>query len=245
MKRTYLLLIFLVLSGSSVAPRLFAQPKIYVPPKVVRDTSSFWIFKGLTLGPYFTAGVARQNGDVPPEWRSDQTFAYTFGGTLDGSINKWIGLNLTLLYDTRSLSFSSQGDSNKIDLDLGYVAIQPSVRIAWFLLGLAFDIPMSGNAIESVSYLPKTNGKYAGNLNADTKDLSMLTELRATVSIPMLQMESGMLHFVFSANYPLTKTLIGSTSFDTTGTPGVFNHLGAGKLPTVEAGFTYQFDILH
>jgi hypothetical protein len=220
---------------------------------MTRDTSKFLIFKGITVGPYFTAGLARQNGDIPTNWRSDQTFAYMFGATIDGSINKWIGLNFSLLYDSRDLFFASPGDSNTIDLNVDYVAIQPSIRIAWFLIGLALDIPMSGAANESVAYLPKTKGKYQGNLNADTKDLSMLMELRATVSIPMLQTETGILHFLFSANYPLNKTLTGSTSFDTTGTPTgkapgpplIFSNLGSGKLPTVQAGMSYQFDIMH
>jgi hypothetical protein len=228
----------------------FAQQKVYIPQKMVRDTSTFWIFKELTLGPYFTGGFARENGEIPKGWLSEQTFAYTFGGTIDGSITNWIGLNFSLLFDSRDISFT--GDSSSIDLNINYVALQPSIRLAWFLLGFAFDIPMSGAANETVAYLPKTKGRYAGNLNADTKDLSFLTELRGTVSIPLLQSESGMLHFIFSANYPLNKTLTGSATFDTTGsdnlgnrTPMVFSNLGKGKLPTVEAGLSYQFDILH
>jgi hypothetical protein len=234
-------LLFLTLFLFCAPFSVLAQSKVYAPPKIARDTSTFWMFKDITVGPYFTAGLARQNGDIPSGWRSDQTFAYTFGGTVDGSINRWLGLNLTLLYDSRNLYFASDGDSNSIDLNVNYIALQPSIRIAWFLMGLAIDIPMSGSATETVTYLPKTKSKYESNLNVDTKDLSMLMELRGTAAIPMLQLESGMLHFIFSANYPLTKTLAGS-SFDTT---GVFHNLGTGKLPTVEAGLSYQFDILH
>ncbi|MDP4200286.1 MAG: hypothetical protein Q8922_10330 [Bacteroidota bacterium] len=231
--------------GVSVRP-VTAQPKVYVPAKYARDTSTFWIFNDITMGPYFTAGYARQNEKLPDGWHSMAQFAYTFGGTIDGAINSWLGLNFSLLYDSRDVSMATSGDSDNIDLNIGYIAIQPSLRIFWLLVGLAFDLPMSGSANEAVAVFtnPRTNttGKYAGNLNANTSDLATLTELRATLSIPILHAESGMLHLIVSGNYPLGHTVTGTSSFDTT---GHFSKVGAGPLPTVEAGLTYQFDLLH
>lgn len=229
-----------------------AQPRVYVPAKLTRDTSTFWGFKEMTLGPYFTAGYARQNEKLPDSWHSSPRFAFTFGGIIDGTINRWLGVTLTALYDSRDMYLATAGDTDNIDLNVGYITLQPSVRIFWLLIGLAFDIPMSGSAVENVATFqnprwPVKPEPYSGNLNVDSGDLSTLTELRASISIPILQAESGMLHLIVSGSYPLSRTVTGTTSFDTTSTPGNghFSRVGAGPLPTVQAGLTYQFDILH
>jgi hypothetical protein len=232
-----------------VASYATAQPRIYVPSKMSPDTSTFWGFKDITIGPYFTAGYSRQTQKLPDGWHSNPLFAFTFGGTIDATINSWLGVTLSALYDSRDLYLATSGDADNIDLNIGYIAIQPSVRIFWLLIGLAFDIPMNGSAVEHVASFAnprtQTTAPYAGNLNADTGDLSTLTELRATLSIPILQAESGVLHLIVSGNYPLGQTLSGTTSFDTTGHFSGIRAPGQGPLPTVEVGLTYQFDILH
>ena len=89
-----------------------------------------------------------------------------------------------------------------------------------------------------------------------------LTEIRATLSIPILETDDAFLHLLVSGSYPLSKTLKGTSSFDTTGytptsgigtagpppTPGRFSasaQAGKGPLPTIEAGLSYQFDLIH
>ncbi|HZK75489.1 MAG TPA: hypothetical protein VFD13_01160 [Candidatus Kapabacteria bacterium] len=239
-----------------------AQWRKYIPGKPVKDTSKFWIFQDVTVGPYFTGGVSRQNEDLPgatPElrWHSTPRFAYAFGGTVDFAINTWIGIDLTALYDTRDLYAANPGGSDNIDLSLGYLAFQPSIRIFWLLVGLAFDLPMSGSATENLAVYqhadqPNTHS-YTENVNVQTSDLSALTEVRATLSVPIIQGDNAELYFVVSGSYPLAKALSGSApSFDTTGFPtsaaGRFSGTlapGQGPLPTVQAGISYQFDVLH
>jgi hypothetical protein len=233
-----------------VASYASAQPRIYVPPKVTPDTSTFYGLKDITIGPYFTAGYSRQTQKLPDGWHSNPLFAYTFGGTIDATINSWLGVTLSALYDSRDLYLATSGDADNIDLNIGYIAIQPSVRIFWLLIGLAFDLPMNGSAVEHVATFQNPRWRvnpapYSGNLNADTGDLSTLTELRATLSIPILQVESGVLHLVVSGNFPLGQAVTGTTSFDTTGHFSGIRAPGQGPLPTVEAGLSYQFDLLH
>ncbi len=224
---------------------LFAQRKIYTPPALKKDTSTFWIFNDVTIGPYFTGGYSRQNQGAPEGWHSASRFAFVFGATADFSISPWLGFDLGLFYDSRDLYLgTNSGDTDNIDLNIGYIAIQPSIRIGWLLVGLAFDLPMAGGAEEVVSQFTHLGhtAPYHQNLNAATSDLSTLTELRGTISIPILQGESGIVHAVISANWPLAHAVQGTSSFDTT---GHFSAMGRGPLPTVEAGISYQFDILH
>ena len=233
-----------------------AQPK----------TTPFWIFQDVTIGPYFTAGVSRQNENLPEAstitpWHSSARFAYMIGGMLDFSINPWIGFDFSALYDSRDLYLANSGDSDNIDLSLGYVAFQPSIRIFWLLVGLAFDLPMSGSATMNIAAYQHydKDGKpdvpvtaYTNNLNVATSDLSSLTEVRASLSIPILQEEDAELHLIVSGSYPLANALSGTKpSFDTTYDASGIGHFsgpsapGQGPLPTVEAGLSYQFDLLH
>jgi hypothetical protein len=229
----------------SITSNAFAQSKPYTLPTVPKDTSTFLIFKDITAGPYFTGGISRQNEDVPEGWHSNPRFAYTIGAIGDFTINKWLGFTLGLLYDTRDLyQATTPGDSNSIDMSLGYISLQPSVRIFWLLIGLAFDFPTSASATEMIAHFTDQGitSPYQQNLNVATSDLHTLTELHATLSVPIYQAESGEVHLVVSGNYPLSKTVHGTSSFDTT---GYFSRVGQGPLPTVQAGITYQFDLLH
>ncbi len=227
--------------------------KPYVPPTLPKDTSMFWIFKDVTAGPYFTGGVSRQNEDLPAAWNSSPRFAFAFGGTIDFFYSQWFGIDFTALYDSRDLYVDTAGEN--IDVSLGYLAFQPSIRIFWLLIGIAFDIPMSGSATENLAMYShpdqQNTHSYSENLNVQTSDIQPLTELRATLSVPILQGDDAYLHLVISGSYPLTKTIRGTSSFDTTGVnaaPGYFSGAsapGKGPLPTIEAGISYDFDLLH
>jgi hypothetical protein len=234
-----------------------------VPPK---DTSTFWIFKDVTAGPYFAAGISRQNENLPEaspslRWHSLPRFAYTVGGIIDFSISKWFGIDFTGFYDSRDLYVGNSGDSDNIDVSLGYLTFQPSIRIFWLLIGLSFDIPLSGSATENLAAYQRsdqpTTHNYAENLNVQTSDIHSMTELRATLSLPILQGEDANVHVIISGSYPLSKTIAGTASYDTTGhtpTSGITAQYGRfsgpftpgqGPLPTLEAGISYQFDLLH
>ncbi|HEY3874295.1 MAG TPA: hypothetical protein VGM92_02365 [Candidatus Kapabacteria bacterium] len=238
----------------------FAQlRRPYNIPVPTRDTSSFLIFKDVTAGPYLTVGIARQNEDVPDGWNASPRFSWAFGGTLDLAVNKWYGLVLSLLYDSRDLYLRDNTNDN-IDLSLGYLSFQPSIRLFWLMVGLSFDIPMSGSATEYIGNYtradqPATNN-YNENLNVQTSDMLSMTELRATVSIPVLDNDNAMLHLVVTGSYPLGKAIAGTSSFDSTGVTTTnpnggaprfsgTNTAGKGPLPMIEAGITYQFDLIH
>ena len=232
----------------------------FILPALPKDTSKFWIFKDVTAGPYFTAGISRQNENLPQTWQSIPRFSYMFGGTIDFSYSKWLGLDLSLLYDARDL-YLKDTTSDNIDLSLGYVSFQPSIRIYWLLIGFSFDIPMSGSAIETLASYHRADhpeiNSYNENVNMQTSDLLSLTEIRATLSIPILETDNAYLHFLISGSYPLSKTIAGTTSFDTTGhtpTSGITSQYerfsgpatpGKGPLPTIQAGISYQFDLIH
>jgi hypothetical protein len=238
--------------------------KTFIMPTAPKDTSSFWIFKDVTAGPYFTAGIARQNEDLPNDWSSQSRFSYVIGGTIDFFYSQWLGLDFSALYDARSLYVDSTGES--MNMSLGYFSFQPSIRFFWLLLGFSFDIPMSGSAIETLSSYyrpsgdqPKTNS-YNENLNIPTSDIQSLTEIRATISIPILETDDAYLHFLLSGSYPLSKTIKSTAGYDTTGytvTSGIGtaanpggrfsngSQPGKGPLPTIQAGISYQFDLIH
>jgi len=233
--------------------------KPFIIPAAPKDTTMFWIFKDVTAGPYFIAGISRQNENLPDAWHSLSRFAYTFGGTIDFYYSEWFGIDFSALYDTRDLYLADTTDDN-IDVSLGYLTLQPSIRIFWLLLGLSFDIPMSGSATENLASYhrndqPNTNS-YSANLNVQGSDLLSLAELRATLSVPILETDNAYLHFIVSGSYPLSKTLGGTSSFDTTGTTvtnpnngiGRFSGPatpGKGPLPSIQAGISYQFDLIH
>jgi hypothetical protein len=246
-----------------------AQRKTFLTPAQPKDTSTFWIFKDVTAGPYFTAGIARQNEDLPGgsstmPWNTLPRFSYTLGGTIDFFYNQWFGLDFSALYDSRDLYADTVGET--IDVSMGYLSFQPSIRFFWLLLGFSFDIPMSGSAIENLASYhrpsgdqPKTNS-YNENVNVPTGDIQSLTEIRATLSIPILETDEAYLHFLISGSYPLSKTIAGTSGFDTTGytkTSGIgsptnpggrfsgSSQPGKGPLPTIEAGISYQFDLIH
>jgi hypothetical protein len=234
-----------LLSLASPPRRAVAQQHPYVPAVAPKDTSTFWIFNDATAGPYFTAGYSRQNEAVPEGWHSASRFVYIFGATSDFSISPWFGFDLGLLYDTRDLYLATiGGDTASADVNIGYIAIQPAIRIAWLLLGLAFDIPVSGSADESISQFShlELTGPYHQNLNVGSSDMNTLVELRAVLTVPVYQAESGTVRLIASANWPLTKHILQATSFDTT---GHFQNIGRGPLPAFEVGLSYQFDLLH
>jgi hypothetical protein len=274
--KAWIALMFTVLLFSSFGTAS-AQRKTFLMPAQPKDTSTFWIFKDVTAGPYFTAGIARQNEDLPggsstassvmqTSWQTLPRFSYTLGGTIDFFYNQWFGLDFSALYDSRDLYADTVGET--IDVSMGYLSFQPSIRFFWLLLGFSFDIPLSGSAIENLaSYQrpsgdqPKTNS-YNQNINVPTGDIQSLTEIRATLSIPILETDDAYLHFLISGSYPLSKTITGTSGFDTTGytktsgigspgpppTPGRFSassQVGKGPLPTIEAGISYQFDLIH
>ena len=224
---------------------VIGQQRPYVPAVAPKDTSTFWIFKDVTVGPYFTGGYARQNEDIPTFWHSAPRFSYMFGVNSDFSISKWLGFDLGVIYDTRDLYLATNGgDSSSIDLNIGYIAIQPAIRIAWLLLGLAFNIPTSGSADESIAqftHLAHT-GPYRQNLNVATSDMNTILELRAALAIPVFHAESGTVCAIASVNWPMTKTFLRATSFDTT---SHFQNAGNGPVPAFEAGISYEFDLLH
>ena len=233
--------------------------KPFILPAAPKDTSMFWIFKDVTAGAYFTAGIARQNEVLPEAWQSVSRFSYAFGGTIDFYYSQWLGVDFSLIYDARDLYLNDTTGDN-IDLSLGYFSIQPSIRLFWLLLGFSFDIPMSGSATENVASYHRTDhpevNNYTQNLNVQTSDLVALTEVRASISIPVLETDNAILHLIISGSYPLTKTVAATTSFDTTGSTvthpnsGIGRFSGAsmpgkGPLPTIQAGISYQFDIIH
>ncbi len=240
--------------------------RTFILPAAPKDTSTFWIFKDVTAGPLFTAGIARQNEDLPDNWSSQSRFSYTIGATIDFFYSQWLGFDFSALYDARSLYADTAGES--LNMSLGYLSFQPSIRIFWLLLGFSFDIPMSGSAIETLASYTRPSGdqpsthNYNENLNVPTGDLNTITEIRATISIPILETDDAYLHFIVSGSYPLTKTIASTAGFDSTGytptsgigtagppqTPGRFSgssQLGKGPLPTIQAGISYQFDLIH
>ena len=246
-----------ILFVSSPAHAQIRRP-ITIPAK---DTSTFLIFRDVTGGPYLTAGAARQNEDLPIAWNSSPKFSWVFGGTLDLAVNKWYGLVFSMLYDSRDLYLADTTKDN-IDLSLGYLSLQASVRIFWLLLGLSFDIPMSGSATEYLDNYTRpdqlTTHNYNENINVQTSDIASVAELRATLSVPILENDNAELHLIVSGSYPLSKAISGTSSFDTTGStkwnnptgnvPGKFsgaNIPGNGPLPILEAGLSYQFDLIH
>ena len=238
-----MLLIGSISSSASAQWNSYAHAPI-VPPK---DTSTFLIFNDITAGPYFTAGISRQNEQIPQGWHSSSGFAYAIGAMGDFHINKWLGFTLGLLYDSRDLYLATTpGDSNSIDMSIGYIAIQPSVRIFWLLIGLAFDIPTAASATEIITHftdrVSTTTTPYEQNMDVATNSLNTLTELHATLSAPIYKAESGEVNLIISASYPLSKTIRSTASFDTT---GYFSQTGQGPLPSIQAGITYQFDLLH
>jgi hypothetical protein len=210
------------------------------------------LFKDISMGPYFTAGASRQISDLPDGWTSQPKFANAFGITLDASVGPAFGIDFTALYEARAL-YAADSTGDNIYLSMGYVALQPSIRIFWLLIGLAFDFPMSGSAAESIpNYQHYTNGvpdqpvqKYVENINVASADIASATELTATISVPLLEQESATLHLIVSANYPLSKALNGTSSFDTTMHFSGKYAPGQGPLPSIEAGLSYQFDLLH
>jgi len=236
-----------------IAQSVHAQKKSYLPPVPPQDSSTFWIFKDMSLGPYFTVGITRQNEDLPYQWTSKPRFSNAFGITLDASVGPWFGFALTALYDSRYLYVQNRSDSDNIYISLAYLAVQPSIKIYWLLIGLAFDFPMSGSAQESIAaYQHYTNGvpdqtvkPYSENLNVATSDIATLTELRATISVPLFEEQSATLHIIVTGNYPLSKVLAGTSSFDTTTHFSGKFAPGQGPLPSIEAGLSYQFDLLH
>ena len=219
--RTSIIIALLLALG--IASSANAQTKSYLPPAPPKDTSKFLVFKDISIGPYFTAGASRQIANLPDGWTSQPKFANAFGITLDASVGPAFGIGLTALYEARAL-YAADSIGNNIFLSLGYVALQPSIRIFWLLVGIAFDFPMSGSAAESIpSYQHYTNGypdqpvhPYTENINVATADIAPATELTATISIPVIEQESATLHFILSANYPLSMALKGTSSFDTT-----------------------------
>ena len=235
--------------AAMVCSSALAQVKPYMLA-ARKDTNTFLFFNSVTAGPYVTAGISRQNEDIPAGWHSASRFAYTIGGTIDLSVNPWIGIDLTALYDSRDLYLATQGDSQSIDLNLGYIALEPSIRLFWLLVGLVFDIPMSGSATVQLPY--PADKPYAANMNMRTGDINGLTEAQATLSIPVLEGDGSMLHLIIRGSYPLSKVL-GTTmpSYDTTANSlaptaqfSGSNAAGQGPLPTIEAGISYQFDLL-
>jgi hypothetical protein len=261
----FLTLVLLCASVSGAFAQVRAPFIIPAPPK---DTSTFWIFKDITGGPYFTGGISQENADLPASWHSSSRFSYDIGGTIDFYYTQWLGVDLSMFYDSRDLYAETSGES--IDVSLGYLALEPSVRLLWLLLGFTIDVPLSGSAIENLSSYhradhsnPNTSdyvSNYDENLNVSTTDLQTLFELHATLSIPVLENEGSELHLVVSGHYPLTKTILSTDGFDTTGytkTSGIgtptnpggrfsgSSQVGKGPLPTIEAGISYQFDILH
>src|SRR5437016_4156782 len=104
------LFVVLVLSSTAQDRSCYGQQRPYVPIIPPKDTSMFWIFKDVSAGPYFTGGISRQNEKLPVEkvagdslapWRADSRFAFAVGGSINFSINSWIGLAFTALYDSR------------------------------------------------------------------------------------------------------------------------------------------------
>jgi hypothetical protein len=230
----------------AVADRAQAQPPAAAShPAAASTSASFLGFTDITIGPMFTAGVSRMNEQIPEGWHSAPRFAYTFGGLGYLSFNDWVGFNLGMYYDTRDLYLAMPEDTTSIDMGLDYLSIQPSIRIYWLMVGLAFDIPMAGSATEKLAHFAHLglNDPYEQNRNIETSDMQPITELRASLTIPLVKVESGTVRILLSGNYPLTKTTIaGTTSFDST---GYFGKVGQGPLPTVQAGLTFQFDLLH
>ncbi len=255
----FLTLVLLCASVTGAFAQVRAPFIIPAPPK---DTSTFWIFKDITGGPYFTGGISQENADLPTAWHSASRFAYDIGGTIDFFYSQWLGVDLSMFYDSRDLYAQTAGES--IDVSLGYLALEPSVRLLWLLLGFTIDIPLSGSAIEKLDDYQRadqpTTKSYNQNLNVSTSDLQTLFELHATLSLPVLENEGSELYLVLSGHYPLTKTILSTNGFDTTGytkTSGIgtptnpggrfsgSSQVGKGPLPTIEAGISYQFDILH
>ena len=86
--RDRIAIVAVLLFVACIAPPANAQQKSYLPPVPPRDTSKFWIFKDMSLGPYFTGGITRQNEDLPDGWISKPRFANAFGITFDASVSE-------------------------------------------------------------------------------------------------------------------------------------------------------------
>jgi hypothetical protein len=232
--------VLVLLASILITSTTLAQSRGYVPPS---DSDKFLIFSTVTAGPYFTGGVSAMNEDIPKNWHTDPEFAYRFGGVLDAGLTPWLGIQLGLGYDARGVFFATEHDSVSADLGVQYVTIEPSLRLFWLIVGLAFDIPMSGSATVNINNYSGTTA-YTENRNIANSDISSGMELHGGLSIPIYKAESGEVHLLLSGSYPMSKALSGTSSFDTT-TNHVFKDVGQGRLPTVQAGISYQFDMLH
>jgi hypothetical protein len=189
------------------------------------------------------------NEKVPEGWTSNPAFAYTFGGLIALDFNEMLGIQLGLAYDARGLLLSTNSDTATADIGVQYISVQPSIRIFWLLVGLAFQLPMSGAITASIDNF---NGveHYEENRNIDNPDIAGGMDLRAGLTIPVYKSESGELHVLVNGSFPMSQVLNGTTSFDSVAGANpkpnlnrVFSGVGRGPLPTVEAGISYQFDL--
>lgn len=248
MKKALSVLIALCTITLYVIPDLSAQ-SLKKPMDVKPDTTQFLGFYKATAGPFFTGGISTMNENVTPGWHSDPSFAYSFGGVVALDLNWLIGIQLGVAYDARELYNATSNDSAIADIGVQYLSIQPSIRIFWLIVGLAFDLPMSGAATISAKDF-NSPGTYEENRNVENRDINGGMEIRGGLSIPVYKAESGELHVLLTGSYPLKPVLSGTTSFDTVGgavpKPNlnkVFSDVGKGPVPTFQAGISYQFDL--
>ncbi len=233
-----------------------AQPRAYTPPAIVRDTASFLIFNAVTIGPWVTGGVSQMRDKLPDDsWKSETRLAYTFGLTSYFSVSKLLGFTLGLEFDTRD-HYAHQGDSVSALYELSYIDIQPSLRLFWLIVGLSIDLPTSGQVTEKIDVFDHLGlrGSYSQNRDITGSEIAGLTELHAALDVPVVTTASGDFHLVASARYPLGKLLNSAEAHDSTGRFGGVEkgggvtgrqNLGQGSLLTLQAGFTFQFDLLH
>jgi hypothetical protein len=232
-----LVVLFALFWGSNLLAQ--TTPRVYHARPA--DSSTFLGFHEATAGPFFTGGVSRMNENIPTGWHTDPAFAYTFGGLLALELNEWVGFQFGLAYDARGLYMAKDSGGVTADMGVQYLSILPSIRLFWLVVGLAFNLPMSGSATVNIDNY--SNGQaYTENRNIANSDIQSGMDLRGGLSIPVYRAESGVLHILVTGSFPMSKVLSNTTSFDTT-TNHVFKGLGEGPLPAVRAGISYQFDL--
>jgi hypothetical protein len=241
MMKTIILLVFMLAGAGASAQSYYTNSSA--------DSNRFLGFYEASAGPFFTGGVSQMSQNVESGWHTDPAFAYTFGGVLALELNELVGVQFAIAYDSRELYSARDNDSVVNDVGVQYLSIQPSLRVYWLTIGLAFNMPMSGASTVTIKKF-NADGDYTENRNIANSDIASTTDIHGGLSIPVYRGESGTLHLLLSASYPLAKVLSGNSSFDAVGgsepkpdlKPAV-GTVGDGPLPAIEAGVSYQFDL--
>lgn len=182
------------------------------------------------VGPMFTGGLGFVRGDVPTGIESKAQFAFTAGIIGELRLDEELRAGFGVLYEARSRQVTPTSDSSsfiKNTVDLGYLSFHPMIGYSIARAGLGIRLPMSGaNIYESRD--------TAINSSIETSSLKTVIDLRAGVSIPLVDTDEGSFNFVVMGTYSL-------------GDAFTYKPLDIGNWATgdmsVQAGFTYLIDL--